>query len=178
MQLLALAALAPLLAPHASAKTIPARTVFAAEELVVLSQSAQRDCGFANPQQLIGLADDVRKKALRCLVSLTVKESGSLLPKEMERGATIISATESEGFIVFAMQFEPEHPRASVPENATSDYDRLLSNRTCQDKWLGGLIDAGIEGGTQGGTMIVYKIQNKKRENLAIIAVGQCFNQR
>ena len=118
-----------------------------------------------------------RKTALACLIRATVKQSGSMLPKVIEPGATLVSASEFEGFLVFVLQFAPNHPRAFAPKDQPSDYDQVLSNRTCQDKWLGGLIDAGIVDGAQAGTMIVYQMQNEKRETLAANAVGQCFNR-
>lgn len=53
-----------------------------------------------------------------------------------------------------------------------------MSDRTCQDKWLGGLIDAGMVDGVQARTMIVYKLQNENSDILAIVAVAQCFDSK
>ena len=169
-------ALAGLLVSEPPATSSPPKTVFNAQEVTALGQAARQACGYSTPQELAPLAVAKRKKALGCMVGATVKQSKSLLPKEIETGATIVSSSEFEGFVVFVVQFAPDHPRASVPKDQSSDYDRLLSNRTCQDKWLGGLIDAGMVDGVQDGTMVVYKLQNRQSENLAIIAVGECFS--
>ena len=79
-----------------------------------------------------------------------------------------------QGLPVFALQFSASHPRASVPKNQSSDYDRLLSTRACNDKWLGGLIDAGMVEGTQAGAVIVFKLQTEKGDGLAAVAVARC----
>jgi len=151
--------------------------LFTPREHAALSQSAAHDCGYATPQELISLAGNERDKALPCLVRVTVEQSGKLLPKQVEPGAAITSARETEGLLVFIIQLDPDHPRAAQEEDRTG-FDGLLSNRTCQDRWLGGLIDAGMDGGKQARMAVVYQFQDKARRTLAITAVAQCFDRK
>ena len=153
----------------------PPKAFFTAEDMAELREQAQKQCGYASPQELMPLSKGERQKILPCFIEATVERSVPFLPKIIEPGATIVSVTNFQGLPVFVVQFSADHPRASVPKNETSDYDRLLSNRTCDDKWLGGLIDAGMVDGAQAGAVIVYKLQTEKSENLAIVAVGQCY---
>ena len=53
-------------------------------------------------------------------------------------------------------------------------FDETLANRTCQDRWLGGMLDAGMDGGAQAGTIIVYYLKDVKGTNIRISAIGQC----
>lgn len=154
----------------------PPITVFTANELAALREEAKRECGYATPQDLMGLSNSEREKILPCFIRATVKRSEPLLPKIIEPGATLVSVSNFEGMPIFVVRFGRDHPRASVAKNETSDYDRLLSTRTCNDKWLGGLIDAGMVDGVQGGAVIVYRLQTDKREDLGMIAVAQCFD--
>lgn len=154
------------------------KSIFTPSETAILSDQTQRQCGFATPRDVIGLSEDKREKTLNCFVSATVKRSGSILPKVLAPGATIVSAKEFEGLPIFVLQFEADHPRALAPADQPSDYDQVISNRTCDDPWLGGLIDAGMVNGAQAGTMIVYELQKRNGETLAILAIGQCLNAK
>lgn len=113
------------------------KTVFTVEEVSTLQQKAKRKCGYATPRDLMLLTSVKREKMLPCLIQATVEQSGQFLPKNIERGATIVSVSNFQGLPIFVVQFSPDHPRASVPKEQTSDYDRLLSTWTCNDKWLG-----------------------------------------
>jgi hypothetical protein len=157
--------------------SLPPR-VFTVEEVASLSEEAKRKCGYASPQALMKLSDGERQKVLPCFIQATVKRAGTLLPKTIEPGAALVSVSNFQGLPVFVLRFAPNHPRASVPKNQTSDYDDLLSTRTCNDKWLGSLIDAGMVDGAQAGAMIVYRIETEKKQVLAMVAVAQCFDAK
>jgi hypothetical protein len=152
--------------------------VFTAEEVASLSDEANRKCGYASPQALMKLSGGKRQKVLPCFIQATVKRAGTLLPKTIEPGAALVSVSNFQGLPVFVLRFAASHPRASVPKNQTSDYDDLLSTRTCNDKWLGSLIDAGMVDGAQAGAVIVYKIETEKNEVLAMVAVAECFDPK
>ena len=158
--------------------TSATKSIFTPSETVALSEEARSQCGIATPREVMGLSPDKREKALNCLVSATVKRSGTILPKLFAPGATIVSVKEDEGFPIFVLQLDPDHPRALAPADQPSDYDQLISNRTCDDSWLGGLIDAGMVNGAQGGTMIIYKLQQRNGETIALLAIGQCFDPK
>lgn len=149
-------------------------TIFTSEEISALREESKQTCGHAGPQELMALEYDKRQKVLPCFIAATVRRSEPLLPKIIEPGATIVSVSNFQGLPVFALQFSASHPRASVPKNQSSDYDRLLSTRACNDKWLGGLIDAGMVEGTQAGAVIVFKLQTEKGDGLAAVAVARC----
>lgn len=153
-------------------------TFFTSGEMAALQEEAKRECGYATPQDLMGLPNSEREKILPCFIRATVKRSEPLLPKMIEAGATVVSVRDFQGLPVFVVQFASGHPRAKVPKGQSSDYDGLLSTRTCNDKWLGGLIDAGMVDGMQGGAVIVYELQTEKAENLAAIAVAQCLDPK
>lgn len=167
--------IAATLTAQAAAGLIP-QPLFTPGERAALSQQAWQDCGYATPQALIPLIGDKRDNTLLCFVRATAKRSGALLSKEIEPGATITSASEFQGMLIFIVQLEANHPRALAQEEETTDFDESLSNRTCQDRWLGGLIDAGMDDGKQARTAIVYQYQDKKRATLAATAVAQCFD--
>jgi hypothetical protein len=143
-------------------------------ERAALGQQAKKDCGYATPQELIPLTGGQRDKALLCLVRATLKQNGSMFPKRVEPGATITSASELQGMLVFDVQLAPNHPRASAKGESETNFDQVLSNRTCQDKWLGGIIDAGMEDGKQARTVIVYRLLDNAGTTLAATAVTQC----
>ena len=152
--------------------------VFTVEEVAALSEEAKRQCGYASPQDLMQLAAAQRQKVLPCFIKATVKRADSMLPKTIDPGATLESVSNFQGLPVFVLRFAASHPRASVPKNQTSDYDDLLSTRTCNDRWLGGLIDAGMVDGVQAGAIIVYKIATEKNGVLAMVAVGECLDPK
>jgi hypothetical protein len=152
--------------------------VFTVEEVASLSEETKQRCGYASPQDLMKLSAAKRQKILPCFIQATVKRAETLLPKTIEPGAAIVSVSDLQGFPVFVLRFAAGHPRALVPKNQTSDYDDLLSTRTCNDKWLGSLIDAGMVDGAQAGAIIVYKIETEKNEVLAMVAVAQCFDPK
>lgn len=171
MLLLALAALAasqPVTVSQSS-------TVFTATEMSALSERALKQCGYASPQDLMVLPKDRRLKVLSCLITATVEQSGAFLPKIVEPGVTIVAVSNFQGLPIFDLQFSADHPRSAVPKNQTSDYDDRLSSRTCNDNWLGGLIDAGMIDGAQSGAIVGYKLQTGKREILAVLAVAECL---
>jgi hypothetical protein len=124
------------------------------------------------------LPDGKRQKVLPCFIEATVRRAATFLPKTIEPGAALVSVSNFQGLPVFELRFAASHPRAFVPKNQTSDYDDLLSTRTCNDQWLGSLIDAGIVGGTQAGATIVYKIETETSEVLTMVAVAQCFDAK
>ena len=144
-------------------------TFFTVEEIAVLGAETKRACGYATPQELMALDNDKRQKILACFMIATARRSKPMLPKIVEPGATFVSVSEFKGMPVFVLQFSASHPRASVPVNKSSDYDNLLSTRTCDDKWFGGLIDAGMVDGVQAGAIIVFKLETKKSDILAIV---------
>ena len=152
--------------------------VFTVEEVASLSEEVKRQCGYASPQDLMQLAVRERQKVLPCFIRVTVKRAGSMLPKTIEPGAALVSVSNFQGLPVFVLRFAASHPRASVPKNQTSDYDDLLSTRTCNDKWLGGLIDAGMVDGAQAGAIIIYQMETEKNEGIAAVAVAQCFDPK
>lgn len=152
--------------------------VFSPEERVALSNEVKRSCGFASPQELMERPEGERQKALPCLLEATIRRSESMLPKVIEPGVVLISSELFQGGLpVFVLRFSPEHPRALNPKNEASPYDDLLSTRTCNDKWLGGIIDAGVVG-DQSGSVIVYKLETEKGEVFDAIAVARCFNPK
>ena len=157
--------------------TSPPPRIFTVEEVVSLSEETARRCGYASPQELMKLASDQRQKVLPCFIQATVKRAEALLPKTIEPGATLASVSNFQGMPIFVLRVASNHPRASVPKNQTSDYDALLSTRTCNDKWLGNLIDAGMVEGAQAGAVIVYRIETEK-DVLAMVAVAQCFDPK
>lgn len=168
--------LAATISAQAAQGSIP-QPLFTPTERTALSQKAAHDCGYAMPEELIPLAGSERDKALPCLVRATVKQSGKLLPKQIEPGAAITAVRETEGLLVFIVQLDGSHPRGAQEEDKTG-FDGLLSNRTCQDKWLGGLIDAGMDDGKQARTAVVYQFQDKSQRTLAVTAVAQCFDRQ
>lgn len=156
----------------------PPPRVFTVDEVASLSEETTRKCGYATPQSLLKLSGGQRQKILPCFIQATVKRAGTLLPKIIEPGAAIVSVSDFQGLPVFVLRFAADHPRASVPKNQTSDYDDLLSTRTCNDLWLGNLIDAGMVDGVQAGAIIVYKIETEEKGVLAMVAVAQCFDPK
>ena len=158
--------------------TSPPPKVFTVEEVASLSEETQRRCGYASPRVLMRLSGGKRLEFLPCFIKATVYHAKGLLPKTIEPGATLVSVSNFQGMPVFGLRFASNHPRASVPKNQTSDYDDLLSTRTCNDKWLGSLIDAGVIEGAQAGAVIVYKIETEKKDVLAMVAVAQCFDPK
>lgn len=156
----------------------PPPRVFTIEEVASLSEETKRKCGYASPQDLMKLPGDQRLNILPCFIQATIVRAGSLLPKTIEPGAVLVSVSNFEGLPVFVLRFASSHPRASVPKNQGSDYDELLSTRTCNDKWLGSLIDAGMVDEVQAGAVIVYNIETEKKDVLAIVAVAQCFDPK
>lgn len=170
-------ALTALLTSEPLTSSLP-NTVFTTEEVASLSEEAKRECGYASPQELLSLSAGERQKILPCFIRATERRAGPLLPKIIEPGVAIVSMSNSEGLPVFVLRFAANHPRASIPKNQSSPYDDLLSNRTCGDKWLGGLIDAGMVDGAQAGTIILYQFETEKREVLALVGVAQCFDAK
>lgn len=144
------------------APAVSPRYILPPAKLAPLSERSRKECGHAHPRDLMTREVMVRKKALHCLVTATVRESGSLLPIEIEPGAVITSASEFEGMLWFKVRLDPKHPRALAGERDTTGFDEKLFTRTCDDKWLGGLLDAGMEGDAQGGTAVLYDYQDKK----------------
>ena len=169
-------ALAALFASESVTSSPP--RIFTVEEVASLSEETKRKCGYASPQDLMKLSDVKRQEVLPCFIQATVKRGGTLLPKTIEPGATLVSVSDFGGLPVFVLRFAASHPRASVPKNQTSDYDDLLSTRTCNDKWLGSLIDAGMVDGAQAGVLIAYQIETEKNEVIAAVAVAQCFDPK
>lgn len=173
---MSLLVLAALLASQPAAGSAP-KGVFTSSDIVALGERAKKRCGYANPQELSALSKGEREKIIPCFVRATIEQSKPLFPKVIEPGATIWAVSNFEGLPIFELRFSADHPRASVPKNEFSGYDRLLSTRTCDDKWLGGLIDAGrIDG--EGSVAIVYKMETEQREVLSIVAVAECLDPK
>lgn len=158
--------------------TSPPTRIFTATEVTSLGKETMRKCGYSSPRDLMELSGAKRQTILPCFIKATVSRARTLLPKTIEPGATLVSVSNFQGMPVFVLRFASNHPRALVPENQTSEYDNLLSTRTCNDRWLGNLIDAGMVDGAQAGAVIVYKIETEKKHVLALVAVAQCSDPK
>ena len=76
------------------------------------------------------------------------------------------------------VQIAPDHPRALAKEGVSVPFDDTLANLTCRDRWLGGMLDAGMDGDVQAGTSIVYFLKDVKGANIRISAIGQCHGEK
>jgi len=159
----------------APSATLP---LFTPADHAVLTERALKDCGYATPQETARLAISDRKKIVPCFVRATVNKGPSLVPRMIEPGATILSIGEFQGLLTITVQLASDHPRAIAAEEASVTFDETLANRTCQDLWLGGMLDAGMDGDQQSGTMIVYYLKDMKGANVRISAIGQCFEKK
>lgn len=152
--------------------------LFTSADRAILSQRARKECGYATPQEIIRLARGERKKALSCLVRATVTAGSSLVPKLLEPGATILSISESDGLLVVTVQLAADHSRAIMKKDTSVNFGETLANRTCQDLWLGGLLDAGMDGDQQGGTIVLYQLKDIKGTIVRMDGVAQCFEKK
>ena len=147
--------------PALQASPAPSSRFFTPADHEVLSKRAKRECGYASPQEIEPLALAEREKILNCFVAAAVKDGPSLMPRTIETGATIVSVGQFRTFLTMNVQLAPDHPRA-------------VANLTCRDRWLGGMLDAGMDGNTQAGTIIIYYLRDLKGAIIRISAIGQC----
>ena len=164
--------------PALQASPAPSSRFFTPADHEVLSKRAKRECGYASPQEIEPLALAEREKILNCFVAAAVKDGPSLMPRTIETGATIVSVGQFRTFLTMNVQLAPDHPRAVAVEGTSVPFDDTLANLTCRDRWLGGMLDAGMDGNTQAGTIIVYYLRDLKGAIIRISAIGQCHGKR
>ena len=150
--------------------------VFTPEERAALGNQALEQCSYATPRQLMELEQNQRLEAIECFVDVTGSISSNFVPKEYEPGATILSAEILETFPVFRVRLSPDHPLVLQQFDNPHDYGSQLATRTCNDKWLGGMLDAGMVDDAQHGTIVVFFFEAPGDLEINPIAVAQCFD--
>ncbi len=148
--------------------------IFTPADHRLLSKRAKQDCGYASPEEIEPLAIAERQKILTCFVAAAVKDGAALVPRVIEPGAIITSVGQIEDLLTMEVRIAPDHPRALAKKGASIPFDETLANLTCRDQWLGGMLDAGMDGDKQAGTIILYTLKDTNGVTIHASGISQC----